>query len=163
MENDMSKPWLLTTALTLSAFAAGANAQEAPKPAAELLCNDISTLEEAHAAALVYYIAGFVDGQQAAGGTAAPAGNAAMAGGITLSAAAVLEVCAAAPEMLVADAIAAQGGSAGTAAAPAMTDEAAPPSATEAPAENGETAPAEGAPSTEGETPPAEGATPPAQ
>ncbi len=143
----MSKPWLLTTALTLSAFAASAHAQEAAKPAPDLLCSDISTLEEAHAAALVYYIAGYLDAEAASAGTAS-AGNPAMVGGLTLSAAAVLEACAATPDQRVADAITAAGGSSGTAAAAPAPTEAAPPAegatATPAPAE-GATAPADGA------------------
>jgi hypothetical protein len=161
----LSKPWLLTTALTLSAFAASAQAQEAPRPAAELLCSDIATLEEAHAAALVYYIAGYMDAEAAAIG-AAPAGDPAMVGGLTLSAAAVLEACAATPDQRVADAITATGGSSGTAAAvPAPTESTPPAEGTAAPAD-GATAPADGAavpgeaaPSDGTATPPADGAT----
>ena len=139
----MHKPWLLTTALTLSAFAASATAQEPPKPAAELLCSEIQTVEEAHAAALVYYIAGFVDGQQAASGTAIT-GDPATVGGITLSAAAVLEACAASPDMLVAEAIAAQGGSTGAAPAPAATaEETAPTGDSATPPAESEAAPAD--------------------
>lgn len=157
----MPKAWLLTTVLTLSAFAASASAQEPARPAAELLCSEISTLEEAHAAALVYYIAGFVDGQQAAAGTA-PAGNPDMVGGISLSAAAVLEACAASPELPVTDAIAAQGGSTGAAPAPSAEEPAASPSETAVPADDA-TAPDQGDPPAEGGTTEGGTTTPPAE
>lgn len=94
-----------------------AQEEATPMAAIDLECGDISTLEAAHAAALVYYIAGYADGRRDAGITPAPASTA-MIGGLTMSAAAVLDACAASADSLVLDIIASQGGSGGTPTAP---------------------------------------------
>ena len=148
----------LRLSLIVAALAAAppilAQETEAPAAAAQtaavgLSCGDISTLEAAHAAALVYYIAGYVDAQRDAGSPPAPAADTGMVGGITLSAAAVIEACTADPTALVRDKIATLGGSSAPAAtAPAES----PPPAEEAP-------PAEGAAPAEETAPPANGAT----
>ena len=68
-----------TCVFVLTAFAAGAaGAQENPS-AIDLTCADIASLGEAHAAALVYYIAGYQDAQMSMEGAAAPAEPAAPA------------------------------------------------------------------------------------
>ena len=150
----------LRLSLTLAVIAAASPvlAQETEAPAAaaqtaavDLTCGDISTLEAAHAAALVYYIAGYVDARRDAGSPPAPAPDTGMVGGITLSAAAVIDACIADPTALIRDKIATLGGS----SAPAATA----PAESPPPAE--ETPPAEGAAPAE-ETAPAEDTTAPA-
>jgi hypothetical protein len=129
------KPVRLAIAAFALAAVSPAIAQEgeppAPVAAVDLKCGDISTLEAAHAAALVYYIAGYADAQRDAG-TPRPPTDTTMVGGITLSAAAILKACTDDPEALVRDVIAANGGSAPPAPAPA---ESAPPAEETAPAE----------------------------
>jgi hypothetical protein len=118
---------------------------ETPAPvvaAIDLTCGDIASLEAAHAAALVYYVAGYADAQRDAG-TPAPAGANTMVGGLTLSAAAILEACASQPTAFVRDVVAAQGGSGGTAApATAPAEETAPAEGATEPVPAGDTAPA---------------------
>jgi hypothetical protein len=99
-----------------------AAAQAVPVAAVDLACSDISTLEAAHAAALVYYIAGYTDAQRDAGAPPPPPPDNGMIGGITLSASAIIEACAADPEALIRDVIAAQGGSSAPAAAAPAED-----------------------------------------
>jgi hypothetical protein len=140
---------ILTIALPLLVGTASL-AQEGPAPAqaataaVDLACGDVSTLEAAHAAALVYYIAGYMDAQRDAG-SPPPAASNDMVGGITLSAAAVIDACAADPTALVRDKIDVLGGtSAPRTATPAQdsapddsapTEEAAPAEDTTAPPE----------------------------
>ncbi|HHY50897.1 MAG TPA: hypothetical protein GYA10_14270, partial [Alphaproteobacteria bacterium] len=63
-------------AILIAAAAGSAVAQDATgTPPAQLTCSDISTLEAAHAAALVYYVAGYIDAQGAAAGGAMAAGG----------------------------------------------------------------------------------------
>lgn len=160
----MKKLRLAASVLVLTAFAAGAPSAQEGAAAIDLTCSDIASLGEAHAAALVYYIAGYQDAQMSAGGeamaaeTAAPAEgeapaqqSAEMIGGVTLSAAAVITACQASPDMRVADVITAQGGSGAmpvaATAQPAAGEQAEPAEATQ---------PAEGA-DAEPTTPPAEG------
>jgi hypothetical protein len=116
--------------------------EEAPVPAMaaiDLTCGDIATLEAAHAAALVYYVAGYADAQRDAG-TPAPAGANGMVGGLTLSAAAIIETCASQPTAFLRDVIATQGGAGGTAApATAPTEETTPTESATEPAPAGET------------------------
>ncbi len=157
--------------LTVAALVAAspALAQETPAPATtsvlaavDLSCGDISTLEAAHAAALVYYVAGYVDGQRDAGSPPPPAADNGMVGGITLSAAAVIDACVADPTALIRDKIATLGGSSAPASAagtpppveqPAPAEEPAPTEETMPPAaETTEPAPQE-TPAPEGETP----------
>lgn len=180
-ETKMNKLRFAASVLVLTAFAGGASAQEGTA-AIDLTCSDIASLGEAHAAALVYYIAGYQDAQMSAGGEAAaepaapaegetaPAEGAAapaegeapaqqpataeMVGGVTLSAAAVITACQDSPDMRVADVITAQGGS----GAMPVAASAQPPAGGQAePAQDAQ--PAEGA-SAEPATPPAEGAAP---
>jgi hypothetical protein len=152
----------LAVLLALTSAAAPVIAQEAETPpaaqavpvaAVDLACADISTLEAAHAAALVYYIAGYTDAQRDAGAPPPPPPDNSMVGGITLSASAVIDACAADPNALVRDVIAAQGGSTAPAAA-APAQETAP---AEEPAPADQPAPAEGTtePAPEQSTPPA--------
>jgi hypothetical protein len=110
--------------------------------AIDLTCADIASLEPAHAAALVYYIAGFKDGQS--GATVNPG---AMVGGLTLSAAAVIDACAADDTATIATVIDAQGGTGGSAAAttPAPTDAATSTEPAPADAATDAMAPADGA------------------
>ena len=60
----MTKLRFAASVLVLTAFAGGASAQEGTA-AIDLRCSDIASLGEAHAAALVYYIAGYQDAQMA--------------------------------------------------------------------------------------------------
>ena len=111
-----------------------------PVMAVDLTCGAIAGLEDAHAAALVYYIAGYADATaSAAEGVGAPPDNG-MLGGLTLSAAAVIEACAADEGQLVSDAIQGLGGSMGERAAETL-----PPAEEPAPADDA-MAPADEAP-----------------
>ena len=68
-----------TCVFVLTAFAAGAAGAQENTSAIDLTCADIASLGEAHAAALVYYIAGYQDAQMSMEGAAAPAEQAAPA------------------------------------------------------------------------------------
>ena len=161
--------WIISAALVLTT-ATSATAQDAVEPeqpateqaqpageaadstadmsagAVDLTCADIAALEEAHAAALVYYVAGYADAMRdAAAGSLTPPNNG-MPGGLTLSAAAVISDCANAPDERIADVVAALGGSMGERASQT------PPPADEPAAEpTGDEAPADEVPAPEGE------------
>ena len=99
--------------LLLPVLGSPAHSQDTtPRPAVELTCSDVAALEPAHSAALIYYIAGYVDGAAAATtppDEARPLPN--IPGGLTLSASAVLDACATDTSARVADVIAGLGGS----------------------------------------------------
>jgi hypothetical protein len=156
----------LAVLLAVTAAAAPALGQEAETPAAatpvaavDLTCADISTLEAAHAAALVYYIAGYIDSQRDAGAPPPPPADNGMPGGITLSASAIIDACGADPSALIRDVITAQGGSSAPPAAAPPAQETAP---AEEPAPAEEAAPTEQPPAEQPTEPAPEGSPPPA-
>jgi hypothetical protein len=124
-------------AATLIVAGLGTGLVHAQAPAtgpAALRCSNIQELEPAHAAALIYYIAGYEDAirdaqTQTAGGTTqgltATEGVSAAAGAgvgtLTLSAQAIITACSQSPDSRIADVIISQGGSGVSPASPQMT------------------------------------------